>query len=96
VRGLLEADMASFTCARQKKSRGYRDFEIGSHDSAFESQVRVFRFDGKQYKEAESYSLRFEYDEKMKKLRQLEGPKPAAKCYEVFRRRSPPVDLKNQ
>ena len=96
VRELLATDMANFTCARITKSHGYRDFEIGSHGSAFESDVRVFRFNGERYDEAASYSLRFEYDEKTKRLRQIRGPKPAAKCYEVFRRRIPPINLNDQ
>lgn len=44
---------------RSSSTRGFRDIAIGLHDSAFEEQYTVFRWDGVQYKQADCYRTEY-------------------------------------
>lgn len=87
LRSLLNTDLVSIVCVRTPKSRGYRDLELRSHGGAFQQGVTVFRFDGDTYEQAESYSLRWEYDDQTGKSVQVEGPK-TSDCHELFPRQA--------
>lgn len=90
---LLATDLVQVVCVRYTKSNGYRDIQLSSHGSAFDSEVRVFRFDGRKYEESERFDVRHEYDDKTGKWRQVEEPTKREKCYELFRRRKPPLQV---
>ncbi len=49
---ILHADMVNNFGFLKDRTDGYRDLVLWSHDSAFRSPVRLFQFDGKEYKEA--------------------------------------------
>jgi hypothetical protein len=88
---LLIGPTAQVICTRRTRTNGYLDLEVSRHGSAFDSSVTVYKFDGEKYKEAEGYDLRWEYDDKTGKTRQVEGPRKRPKCDELFTQYVHPV-----
>lgn len=85
-RELLRTDLVNDICVRPTQTKGYLDIETASHISAFDSGVTVFKFVGGGYLSNDQYEVRWEYDDKTGKSRQVEGPVRPASCHELFAR----------
>ena len=71
---LLRAEAQTFTLQRTR-NLGFLDIVLTRHDSAFQSEVRVYKFDGESYKEAGCYWAEWQQVGEDGEYHKLEDPK---------------------
>src|SRR6185436_12165476 len=73
-RSLLVADMVQTMNVLKTSSHGFRDLKIGTHDSAFDTYFRIFRYDGKKYKRTKCWSEIYAFADLKGKWHDLKKP----------------------
>lgn len=71
---LLQAEAQTFTLQRSH-THGLLDIVLARHGSAWESEVKVYKFDGKSYREGDCYSAAWEQLGSDGELHKLKEPK---------------------
>ena len=71
---LLRAEAQTFTL-QPSHTHGFLDIVLTRHGSAFESEVKVYRFDGESYQEGECYTAEWEKLGADGEFRKLKEPK---------------------
>jgi|SRR3954464_8323908 hypothetical protein len=73
-RRLLTTEMVQTIRPLSTMTRGYRDLELRTHGSAYESYHRVFKFDGSRYKRNRCWSESYVYLDKKNNQHILKKP----------------------
>jgi len=71
---LLKAEAQTFTI-QPTRTHGFYDIVLTRHDSAFESEVKVYRFDGEHYQEGECYTAEWSQSGSDGKSHRLQDPR---------------------
>jgi len=65
---LLDTGLVQEFHFKRARTKGYRDLVTSAHGSAFDSELRIFQFDGKRYRLKECYDKSYSYLDKQGNL----------------------------
>ena len=71
---MLQAEAQTFTI-QPSRTNGFYDIVLTRHGSAFDSEVKVYRFDGESYKEGDCYWASWEQSSADGRVHKLRAPK---------------------
>ena len=72
---ILSAPSAQTFTIQSDRTHGFHDLVLGMHRSAFESELRLFKFDGARYKQAGCYEASWEFIDEHGNSQHLKEPR---------------------
>jgi hypothetical protein len=72
---ILSAESEQTFTIQTTRTNGFRDLVLGMHGSAFESELRLYKFDGSSYKRAGCYEATWQITDEHGNAQRLEEPR---------------------